>query len=296
MTSLVDSRGRSISKAQAAKIERFVGRILIYTLLVLGTILIIVPFAWTLSTSLKSDKQVLEFPPSWIPSPPIWYNYVEIFEARPFLLWYRNSLFIAGTSLFGEVLGSAIVAYGFARLRFKGRDVLFFILLSTMMIPFHLLIVPRFVMFKVFGWLNTFRPMIVPAFFGGAFSIFLLRQYYMTIPLDLDDAAKIDGAGYLQIFWRIILPLAKPALGAAAIFKFMQSWRDFTGPLIYLSSEKNYTLPLGLYTYQADYFPEWNLFMAASVIAMILPIVIFLIAQKYFISGLALVGTGGTKG
>jgi multiple sugar transport system permease protein len=118
----------------------------------------------------------------------------------------------------------------------------------------------------------------------------------MTIPLDLDDAAKIDGAGYLQTFWGIILPLAKPALGAVAIFQFMQSWRDFTGPLIYLSSEKNYTLPLGLYTYQADYFPEWNLFMAASVIAMILPIVVFLIAQRYFISGFALVGTGGTKG
>lgn len=293
MTNPGISRDKSVSKA---KVERVAGRVLIHTLLVLGTILVMVPFAWTLSTSLKSDKQVLEFPPSWIPSPPIWYNYVEIFEARPFLLWYKNSLLIAALRLFGQVLSSAIVAFGFARLRFKGRNILFFILLSTMMIPFHLLLVPRFVMFKVFGWLNTFKPMTIPAFFGGAFSIFLLRQYYMTIPLDLDDAAKIDGAGYLQIFWRIILPLARPALGAVAIFQFMQSWRDFTGPLIYLSSEKNYTLPLGLYTYQADYFPEWNLFMAASIIAMILPIIIFLIAQKYFISGLALVGTGGTKG
>ena len=293
MTNLVISRGKSVSQA---KVERVARHVLVYTLLVLGTILVMVPFAWTLSTSLKSDKQVLEFPPSWIPKPPIWYNYVEIFEARPFLLWYKNSLFVAAVRLFGEVLSSAIVAYGFARLRFKGRNVLFFVLLSTMMIPFHLLIVPRFVMFKVFGWLNTFRPMTIPAFFGSAFSIFLLRQYYMTIPLDLDDAAKIDGAGYLQTFWSIILPLARPALGAVAIFQFMSSWRDFTGPLIYLSSEENYTLPLGLYTYQADYFPEWNLFMAASVIAMILPIVVFLIAQKYFISGLALVGTGGTKG
>ena len=293
MTNLVISRDKSVSKA---KVERVARHVLVYTLLVLGTILVMVPFAWTLSTSLKSDKQVLEFPPSWIPSPPIWYNYIEIFEARPFLLWYRNSLFIAMVRLSGEVLSSAIVAFGFARLRFKGRNTLFFILLSTMMIPFHLLIVPRFVMFKVFGWLNTFKPMTIPAFFGSAFSIFLLRQYYMTIPLDLDDAAKMDGAGYLQTFWRIILPLAKPALGAVAIFQFMSSWRDFTGPLIYLSSEKKYTLPLGLYSYQADYFPEWNLFMAASIIAMILPIIIFLIAQKYFISGLALVGTGGTKG
>ena len=296
MTSLVDPRDRSGSKARIAGIERVVARVLIYTILTLGAILVMVPFAWTLSTSLKSDKQVLEYPPSWIPDPPIWYNYVEIFEARPFLLWYRNSLFIAAVSLFGEVLASAVVAYGFARLRFRGRDTLFFVLLSTMMVPSHLLIVPRFVMFKVLDWLNTFRPLTIPAFFGSAFSIFLLRQYYMTIPLDLDDAAKIDGAGYVQIFWRIILPLARPALGAVAIFQFMASWRDFTGPLIYLSSEKKYTLPLGLYTYQADYFPEWNLFMAASVIAMILPIVIFFIAQRHFIGGLALVGTGGTKG
>jgi multiple sugar transport system permease protein len=293
MTNLVISRGKSVSQA---KVERVARHVLVYTLLILGTILVMVPFAWTLSTSLKSDKQVLEFPPSWIPSPPIWYNYVEIFEARPFLLWYKNSLVIAAVRLFGQVLSSAIVAFGFARLRFKGRNVLFFVLLSTMMIPFHLLIVPRFVMFKVFGWLNTFKPMTIPAFFGSAFPIFLLRQYYMTIPLDLDDAAKIDGAGYLQTFWSIILPLAKPALGAVAIFQFMSSWRDFTGPLIYLSSEKNYTLPLGLYTYQADYFPEWNLFMAASIIAMILPIIVFLVAQEYFIGGFALVGTGGTKG
>jgi len=296
MTSLVDSRGKPGSKARVARIERVVGRVLIYTILALGAILVMVPFAWTLSTSLKSDKQVLEYPPSWTPDPPIWYNYVEIFEARPFLLWYRNSLFISAVSLFGEVLSSAIVAYGFARLRFKARNIMFFILLSTMIIPTHLLIVPRFVMFKVFGWLNTFRPLTIPSFFGSAFSIFLLRQYYMTIPLDLDDAAKIDGAGQFQIFWRIVLPLSRPALGAVAIFQFMSSWRDFTGPLIYLSSEKNYTLPLGLYTYQADYFPEWNLFMAASVIAMILPIVVFFIAQKYFIGGLALVGTGGMKG
>lgn len=299
--SLSKSESATLPKSKSTlfdmpKLPNFVSRVAIYLLLVFGAFLVLVPFAWTLSTSLKTDQQVLEFPPRWIPDPVVWENYPEAFTARPFDVFIKNSLLITVLSVVGQTLSSAVVAFGFARLRFKGRNVLFFILLSTMMVPFHLLIIPRFVMFKQLGWLDTFLPLIVPNLFGSAFSIFLLRQYYMTIPLELDDAAKIDGAGFLQTFWYIILPLSKPALGVVATFEFIESWSDFMGPLIYLNSEKNYTVPLGLYSYQADYFPEWNLFMAASVIAMMLPLLVFFIAQKYFISGIALVGSGGSKG
>ena len=196
----------------------------------------------------------------------------------------------------GMTLSSAVVAYGFARTRFRGRDKLFLVVLMTMMLPFHVLIIPRFILFKELGWLDTFLPLIVPNFFGGAFSIFLLRQYFMTIPLDLDEAARIDGAGHFRIFWHIILPLARPALGVVAVFEFLASWRDFFGPLIYLNSGDKFTVPLGLYAFQSEYFTEWHLFMAASAVAMAVPLLVFFVAQKYFIEGVALVGGGGSKG
>ena len=194
------------------------------------------------------------------------------------------------------MLSSAIVAYGFARLRFPGRDILFLVMLSTLMIPFQVLLIPRFVLFRQLGWLDTLLPLIVPHFFGGAFAIFLLRQYMLTIPRELDDAAKIDGCGLFGTFWRIVLPLAGPALGAAAVFEFLDTWDEFLTPLIYLSSERNYTVELGLNALRTEYFTEWNLFMAASLVAMVMPVTVFFIAQKYFISGVALTGSGGVKG
>jgi multiple sugar transport system permease protein len=273
-----------------------IGRILIYLILITGALMVFVPFAWTISTSLKTEKQTLDYPPTWIPDPVQWQNYPDALTARPFHLYYRNSFIITILSVIGQVISSAIVAYGFARLRFPGRNVLFIVVLSTLMLPFHILIIPRFILFRDLGWLDTMLPLIVPNFLGGAFSIFLLRQYYMTIPLELDEAAKMDGAGYFQIFWHIILPLAKPALGAVAVFEFMSSWRDFLGPLVYLSSDKNYTVPIGLAAFRNDYFTSWNLYMAAAAVAMIVPLFVFFIAQRYFISGVALTGSGGTKG
>ena len=278
------------------KLQQSIGRLLIYLLLIIGAVLIFVPFAWTISTSLKTEKQTLDFPPTWIPNPVAWENYPTALTARPFGRYYINSIVIAVASTVGMTLSSAIVAYGFARLRFKGRNMLFIVVLATMMVPFHVLIIPRFILFKEFGWLDTFWPLIVPNFFGGAFSIFLLRQYFMSIPFDLDDAAKIDGASYFRIFWNIMLPLARPALGVVAVFEFLSSWRDFFGPLIYLSSDRKFTVPIGLYTFQTEYFTEWHLFMAAAAVAMSVPLFIFFIAQKYFLSGIALTGTGGSKG
>ncbi len=300
MTTEISVQKQTRAKAQVGLIPRsfyvVLGRILIYVLLIAGAAMVFVPFAWTISTSLKTEKQTLEFPPSWIPNPIAWENYPTALTARPFDRYYLNSAIIAVSSTIGLTLSSAIAAYGFARTRFKGRNALFLLVLSTMMIPFHVLIIPRFILFRLLGWLDTFYPLIVPNFFGSAFSIFLLRQYFLTIPLDLDDAARVDGASHFQIFWNIILPLSKPALGVVAVFEFLQSWRDFFGPLIYLSSDDKYTVPLGLYTFQTEYFTEWHLFMAAAAVAMAVPLVVFFIAQKYFLEGIALTGSGGSKG
>ena len=268
----------------------------IYIVLILGAILIFVPFAWTVSTSLKTEQQTLTSPPEWIPNPVQWQNYPEALTARPFGRYYRNSFIITILSVIGQVISSALVAFGFARFRFPGRNILFIVVLSTLMIPFHMLIIPRFILFKYLGWLDTFLPLIVPNFFGGAFSIFLLRQFFMTIPLELDEAAKIDGANAFQRFWTIMMPLARPALGAVAVFEFMSTWQDFLGPLIYLSSDKNYTVPVGLAAFRNDYFTAWHLYMAAAAVAMLVPLIVFFFAQKYFISGVALTGSGGAKG
>lgn len=274
----------------------FVGRVLLYLILIGGAAFIFLPFAWTISTSLKTEKQTLDYPPTWIPDPVQVENYPDALTARPFDRYYMNTFIITFFSVTGQVLSSSVVAYGFARFRFPGRNVLFIIVLSTLMIPFHMLIIPRFILFRELGWLDSFLPLIVPNYFGGAFSIFLMRQYFMTIPLDLDEAAKMDGAGPLQIFMFIVLPIAKPALGAVMVFEFMSTWKDFLGPLIYLSSEKNYTVSVGLAAFRNDYFTAWHLYMAAAAVAMIVPLIVFFIAQRYFISGVALTGSGGSKG
>ena len=278
------------------KLSRALGRFIIYLILAAGAFVILIPFAWTISTALKTPQQALKVPPVWIPDPVVWQNFATAWNAKPFATFYANSLIIAILNIIGQLLSCSLVAYGFARLRFPGRDVLFLIVLSTLMIPFQILIIPRFILFKNLGWLDSLLPLIVPHFFGGAFNIFLLRQYFMSIPLELDDAAKIDGCGHLGIFWRIILPLSKPALGAVMVFEFLNSWDDFLGPLIYISKESNYTVALGLAAFRNDYFVEWNLFMAAAAVAMAVPLMIFFIAQKYFIEGVQLTGAGGVKG
>ncbi len=275
------------------RLRRILSHTAIYLVLVVGAVLVFIPFAWTVSTSLKTEAQTLKSPPEWIPNPVQWQNYPDALTARPFARYYKNTFIITILSVIGQVLSSALVAYGFARFRFPGRNFLFIIVLTTLMIPFQMLIIPRFILFKELGWLDTFSPLIVPNFFGGAFSIFLLRQYFMTVPLELDEAAKIDGANAFQRFWNIMMPLARPALGAVAVFEFMSTWQDFLGPLIYLSSDKNYTVSVGLAAFRNDYFTAWHLFMAAAAVAMLVPLIVFFIAQKYFISGVTLTGAGG---
>ncbi len=295
MATLTASRPSAASKRKT-KLATRLGNLLIYAILVGVAMVLLIPFAWTISTALKTPQQALRIPPEWIPSPVVWENFVTAWTAKPFAVFYRNSLIVAGLNILGQIVSCSLVAYGFSRLRFPGRDVLFLIVLGTLMIPFQILIIPRFVLFRYLGWLDSLLPLIVPHFFAGAFNIFLLRQYFMTIPLELDDAAKIDGCNHFDIFWRIILPLSKPALGAVMVFEFINAWDDFLGPLIYISKESNYTVALGLNAFRNDYFMEWNIFLAAAAVAMAVPLVIFFIAQKYFIQGVALSGSGGVKG
>jgi ABC-type glycerol-3-phosphate transport system permease component len=277
---------------------RLLGRFLTYLVLLAGASLLLVPLVWTISTSLKPLALVFVYPPQWIPNPPRWGNYAEVFARVPYGRFFLNTVVITAATLVGTVLSSSLVAYGFARLRFPGRDVLFLALLSTMMLPFTVYMIPQFVLFRTLGWLNTPLPLIVPPFFGGgAFYIFLLRQFFMRVPPEMDEAATIDGCGYLGIYARILVPLSLPAHGVVAIFSFLAAWNDFLAPLLYLNTEDHFTLALGL-----DFFRgmglstggmlnvEWHLLMAASVMMMLPCIVVFFFAQRYFVQGIVVSG------
>jgi multiple sugar transport system permease protein len=266
-------------------------RILVYTLIVVFAALFIIPFLWIISTSLKGEEQIFAIPPQWIPDQLHWDNYSKVFDKMPFMVYLRNSTLITAITIIGVVLSSSVVAYAFGCLQWPGRNPLFIVVLATMMLPMQVTMIPVFVLFKELGWLNTFKPLTVPAFFGGgAFNIFLLRQFFMTIPRDLLDSARIDGCPEIRIYWSIVLPLAKPALATVAILTFMFTWNDFIGPLIYLSDKTMGTLALGLAMFVGQHQTEWGMLMAASVLMMLPMIMIFFLFQKYFINGFTMSG------
>jgi ABC-type glycerol-3-phosphate transport system permease component len=251
----------------------------------------IIPFLWILSTSLKGDTQIFTIPPQWIPEKFHWENYAKVFDRIPFLLYVKNSVFVSAIIITGTVLSSSIVAYSFACLNWPGRNFLFIIVLASMMLPIQVIMIPVFVLFKEIGWLNSFKPLTLPAFFGGsAFSIFLLRQFFLSIPKDLLDSARIDGCSEFRIYWNIVLPNSKPALATVAILTFMFSWNDFLGPLIYLSDQAKGTIALGLGMFVGQYVTEWALLMAASMLMMLPMLIIFFVFQKYFIQGFIMSG------
>lgn len=270
--------------------RRKLGKFPIYGLLVMGSALFLIPLLWMISTSLKAEGAIFVFPPQWIPKSLHWENYKTALTILPFATFFKNTCIITFFSLVGTLLSSSLVAFGFARLRFPGRRVLFMVLLGTMMIPYPVTLIPMYILFNRLGWVDTFLPLIVPSFFGSAFFIFLLRQYYLSIPLELDDAARIDGCGSFQIFYRIHLPLIKPALITVAILNFMGTWNDFLGPLIYLQSQEHYTLALGLNIFKGMYSTDWNLLMAASLVVLVPTVILFFFAQKRIIGGIALTG------
>ena len=281
----------------AARTRRVAGRLLAHALLVVVAVLFAVPFLWLVITSLKQKSQVFTEPLVWIPDPVMWSNYPKALTTPgfPYLRLLANTTFYAITSTLGMVLSSAVVAYAFARMTFRGRDALFGITLATMMLPGIVTLIPTYVMFRVFGWVGSYAPLVVPMWFGGAFNIFLLRQFMMTIPLDLTDAARVDGASDLIILWRVMVPLIRPALIVVGLFHFLYTWNDFMGPLIYLDEVAEVPLVLGLYTFRGRFggSVEWQLMMAATM-AVIAPIVaLFFVAQRYFIEGVTLTGLKG---
>lgn len=253
-----------------------------------------IPMIWLVSTSLKAQGQVFAYPPVWVPNPVRWANYLEAMHRAPLLVWLANTAMITILAMTGTLLSSSLVAFGFARLRFPGRRLLFYLLLSTMMLPDVVTLVPQFVLFRSLGWVDTFAPLVVPAFLGGgAFNIFLVRQFYLTIPRDFDEAARLDGASNLRIWWHIMLPLSRPVLVAVGIFSFVYHWNDFLLPLIYLQSEGNKTLALGLRAFISPTDASWNVSMAASMFLVIPVLIVFFVAQRQFIRGVVMTGISG---
>ena len=276
-------------------------RIFLYVTCTVLAAMFATPFLWALSTSLKDASSIYIDPPQWIPSPVVLRNYVQAMQLVPFHVYFQNTIIITVLAGIGRVFVSSVIAYGFARFQFPGRDVLFVILLGTMMIPDQVLIVPRFLLFNLLGWVNTFLPLIVPAFFGATpFMIFLARQFLMSLPRELDEAAEVDGAGPVTIFIRILLPLSKPFLATAAILSFQGDWNAFLPPLVYLQNQTKYTIALGL-RYISGLsggegmagLPMDHLIMAASIAALMPVVVIFLVFQKYFVRGIVMSGIKG---
>ncbi len=273
------------------------GRAGVYLLLALGGAIILVPFLWMLSTSLKSDSALTAYPPQWIPNPVVPGNYQEAWTSLPFDRFLLNTVFMTTLAMIAEIFTAAIVAYGFARFRFPGRNVLFIILLSTMMLPGILTLIPKFLIWREVGRIDTFSPLTVGAWFAwGPSYIFLLRQFFLTIPREIEEAAIIDGANVFQVFREIMLPLVKPALLAIAVLSFQGNWNTFEGALIYLSTLEKYPMVLGLQFYGAtlsNTAPQWNLMMAMATVMALPILLLFFLAQRYFIEGLTV---GGVKG
>jgi multiple sugar transport system permease protein len=265
-------------------------RLLSHGILMAGSVVFGLPLFWMISTSLKPTYQIFVWPPRWIPSPIVWENYPSVFSYAPLHLYAVNTLVVAAAGVFGAVITSSLAAYGFARLRAPGRDLIFVLVLGTMMIPGIVLLIPTYIIFAQIHWINTLLPLTIPRVLGSAFDIFLLRQFFLGIPAELQDAGLIDGATHIRIWWSVMMPLSKPALATVGIFSFLGAWNDFLGPLIYLNSPQLYTLALGLQVFLTEHSNEWGLLMAASTMMVIPIILVFFIAQKQFIQGITLTG------
>ena len=267
-----------------------------YFILTVGAITMVAPFLWMVTTSLKEPGQVFSFQKNWweewIPTTFAWRSYVKAWQVVPFAKFYLNSIFVTICVTLGQVGTSAMAAYSFARLKFPGRDKIFFGYLATMMVPGAVTMIPVFILLRYLGWIDTYKAMILPAIFT-AYGTFMLRQFFLTLPSDLEDAAKIDGCSHFGIFWRIILPLSKPALATLTTFTFMGSWMNFMWPLIVINSQDKFTLPVGLAYFQSLHHTDWTLLMAASVMMTLPILVVFMFNQRFFVEGIKLTGIKG---
>ncbi|GGA42146.1 carbohydrate ABC transporter permease [Paenibacillus physcomitrellae] len=268
-------------------------RSLNYFLLIMFSILFLAPFFWMVTTALKSIDELYLFPPKWIPSKLHFDNFIDAWKSQPFHIYLKNSLTVTIMTMLGQLISSSLVAYGFARFQFKGKDFLFILLLATMMIPWEVTMIPLYMEFNWLGWINSLKTLIVPSWFGAPFFIFLMRQFIMTIPLELEEAARIDGANRLQIFTRLIIPLMAPVLILVGVFQFLNSWNDYLGPLIFLNDQSNYTLTLGLALFRGVYGVDMRGVMAVTALICLPPLAIFFAAQRHIVGGIASTGIKG---
>lgn len=264
-----------------------------YLVLSIGAFTMLVPFFWMLSTSFKEPQGIFRMPPQWIPDPLTTENYVKIWEKTNLARGFVNSMVIAVVSTTGEIFTSTLAGYAFARIRFRGRNMIFALLLSTMMIPGVVTMIPGFILFKNLGWIDTWYPLIVPLLFGSSFAIFLCRQYFATLPEELADAGKVDGANQFQIYWSIFLPQAKPIIATLAVLGFIARWNDYLGPLIYVRSTDKFPIALMLTSLNTMYERQWTLLMAGAMVALLPIIILFVALQRYFIESIALTGIKG---
>jgi multiple sugar transport system permease protein len=272
---------------------KITGRQISMVLLLFFSIFMIFPFFWLIRSSFMSQREIMTMPIKWIPSRFNFDNFFGALKSAPFALYFRNSIFLVVVNVGSQILSASFIAFGFARLRFRFRGLWFGLLLSTMMIPYTVLMIPQFMIWKTVGAYNSFIPLTIPWIFGHPFNIFLVRQFYMGIPRDYDEAALVDGANYFTIYWKVIMPLATPVLCSVGVFTFMSTWNDFMGPLLYLDKQNLRTVSLGLQVFIGQYRSQINYLMAASTLAVIPMIVIFFFAQRYFIEGIAFSGIKG---
>jgi multiple sugar transport system permease protein len=289
---MADSRHPTSFRRRRLQRPVRIGRLVLHGVLIGGSIFMLLPFVWMLSTSLKEPREIFTYPPMWIPSRFAWENYLEAVSAMPFGRFYFNSFVVAVSVTFLQILTSSLAAFAFARLRFRGREALFLLYLATLMVPFQVTMIPNFIVVRLLGWYDSYQALILPTAFS-AFSTFLLRQYFRGIPIELDEAARMDGASSWRIWWQIVMPLSGPAIAALAIFIFLGSWNDFLWPLVITTSLDMRTLPVGLSAFQGQYNVQWHLLMAGTVIALIPVLIIYMAAQRWFVQGITLSGLTG---
>lgn len=268
-------------------------KLLTHLVLIITCGIFIVPFAWMILTSLKASTEVYATPPTIIPKVLAWHNYIDIFHQIPYLRYTLNTLFITVLCVVGMTVSSSLVAYSLSKVKWRGKDFLFPFIIATMMIPFQVTMLPMYILYNKLHFIGTYLPLILPSFFGGAYNIFLLRQFFMTIPDSLLEAATIDGAGEGRIFLKVMIPLCKPAITTVAIFTFLGTWSDFMGPLLYLNNEKMYTISVGLQAFTQSHHVEWGVLMAASAVFTIPIVILFFFTQRYFIEGITITGIKG---
>lgn len=286
--------GQRFNYKKSMKTRSRFQKVLTFGILTAGAIILLSPIWWMVITSFKSMGEIMTYPPTFWPEEWLFENYLYTWETANFTRYTLNTLLIASVSVFANVLSNSFIAYGFAKIDFRGKKILFALLLATMMLPGFVTLIPTYILFAKLGWLNTYLPLMVPPFFGSAFNIFLLRQFYITIPNELSEAAQIDGASHIYIWRKIMLPIAKPALATIAVFSFNGAWNDFLGPLLYLNDEKLYTLQIGLQIFKGQVATQWNYMMAGSLLVLLPVIILFFLFQRYFIEGMNL--NAGSKG